>query len=445
MSTIQTQVFMQGGLEEFFLQEIQIGILGLGTVGSGVIQILTQNAEDITNRTNSHINIKKVLVRNLQTPRAVSGNFTLTDKPEDILEDPDIDIVVEVMGGIEPARTYILAALHQGKNVVTANKDLLALHGHELLDVAKEVGKDLYFEASVAGGIPIIASLKQSLAANQISTVVGIINGTTNYILTAMAEQGRDYEEVLEEAQKLGYAEADPSSDVDGLDAARKLAILSSIAFNSRVTINDVYVDGISRITADDIAYAAELNSCIKLLAIAKHQPNGLEIRVHPAIIPKSHPLASVSGVYNAIYVIGDAVGETMFFGRGAGSLPTGSAVVSDIIQVTRNIASNSTASINCTCYNDLPLKKSDDFHTAFYIRMRVKDEPRVLATIALLFAEANVSFASIIQKQKGDKEAEIVLLTHPAYEGQLRKALESVKAYSKVLTVNNVIRFESN
>lgn len=427
------------------MQEIQIGILGLGTVGSGVIQILTQNAEDITNRTNSNINIKKVLVRNLQTPRAVSGNFTLTDKPEDILEDPDIDIVVEVMGGIEPARTYILAALHQGKNVVTANKDLLALHGHELLDVAKEVGKDLYFEASVAGGIPIIASLKQSLAANQISTVVGIINGTTNYILTAMAEQGRDYEEVLEEAQKLGYAEADPSSDVDGLDAARKLAILSSIAFNSRVTINDVYVDGISRITADDIAYAAELNSCIKLLAIAKHQPNGLEIRVHPAIIPKSHPLASVSGVYNAIYVIGDAVGETMFFGRGAGSLPTGSAVVSDIIQVTRNIASNSTASINCTCYNDLPLKKSDDFHTAFYIRMRVKDEPRVLATIALLFAEANVSFASIIQKQKGDKEAEIVLLTHPAYEGQLRKALESVKAYSKVLTVNNVIRFESN
>ncbi|AHF06609.1 homoserine dehydrogenase [Desulfitobacterium metallireducens] len=427
------------------MQEIQIGILGLGTVGSGVIQILTQNAEDITNRTNSHINIKKVLVRDIQTPRSVSGSFTLTDKPKDILEDPDIDIVVEVMGGIEPARTYILEALHQGKNVVTANKDLLALYGHELLDVAKEVGKDLYFEASVAGGIPIIAALKQSLAANRISTVVGVINGTTNYILTAMAEQGRDYDEVLGEAQKLGYAEADPSSDVDGLDAARKLAILSSIAFNSRVTINDVHVDGISRITADDIAYASELNSCIKLLAIAKHQQDGLEIRVHPAIIPKSHPLASVGGVYNAIYVIGDAIGETMFFGRGAGSLPTGSAVVSDIIQVTRNIESKSTATINCTCYNDLPLKKSDNFNTAFYIRLRVKDEPRVLATLALLFAEANVSFASIIQKQKGNKEAEIVLLTHPIYEGQLREALESVKAYSKVLAVNNVIRFEGN
>lgn len=427
------------------MREIQIGILGLGTVGSGVVQILTQNAEDITKRTNSHINIKKVLVRNLQTPRSISGNFTLTDNPSDILTDPDIDIVVEVMGGIEPARTYILEAFRNGKNVVTANKDLLALHGHELLDVAKEAGKDLYFEASVAGGIPIIAALKQSLAANQISTVVGVINGTTNYILTAMAEQGRDYDEVLKEAQTLGYAEADPSSDVDGLDAARKLAILSSIAFNSRVTVNDVYVDGIARITADDIAYAKELNSCIKLLAIAKNLPDGLEIRVHPSIIPESHPLASVSGVFNAIYVIGDAIGETMFLGRGAGSLPTGSAVVSDIIQVTRNIESESTAAINCTCYNDLPLKKSADFHTAFYIRMRVKDEPRVLATLALLFAEANVSFASIIQKQKGNNEAEIVLLTHPIYEGQLREALESVKAYSKVLTINNVIRFEGN
>jgi len=425
------------------LQEIQIGLLGLGTVGSGVIQILTQNDDDISNRTDSHIKIKKVLVRNLQTPRSVSGNFVLTDKPEDILQDPDIDIIVEVMGGIEPARTYILEALHQGKNVVTANKDLLALHGHELLDVAKEAGKDLYFEASVAGGIPIIAALKQSLAANRISTVIGIINGTTNYILTSMTEQGRDYEEVLKEAQTLGYAEADPSSDVDGLDAARKLAILSSIAFNSRVTINDVYVDGISRITADDIAYASELNSCIKLLAIAKHQPDGLEIRVHPAILPKSHPLASVGGVFNAIYVIGDAVGETMFFGRGAGSLPTGSAVVSDIIQVTRNIETHSTSAINCTCYNDLQLTKSDDFHTAFYIRMRVKDEPRVLATLALLFAEANVSFASIIQRQKANEEAEIVLVTHPIYEAQLREALKSVKAYSKVLTINNVIRFE--
>lgn len=427
------------------MRDIYIGILGLGTVGSGVIQILTHNAEDIANRTNSHIHVKKALVRNLQTPRSINGDFTLTDQPEDILQDPDIDIIVEVMGGIEPARTYILEALRQGKNVVTANKDLLALHGHELLDAAKAAGKDLYFEASVAGGIPIIAALKQSLAANQISTVIGIINGTTNYILTAMTEQGRNYEEVLKEAQSLGYAESDPTSDVEGLDAARKLAILSSIAFNSRVTIDDVYVDGISRITAEDIAYANELDSCIKLLAIAKHQEDGLEIRVHPAILPKSHPLASVGGVFNAVYIVGDAVGETMFFGRGAGSLPTGSAVVSDIMQVVRNMETQSTSAINCTCYYDLPLKKSDEFHTSFYIRMRVKDEPRVLATLALLFAEANVSFATIIQKQKANQEAELVLVTHPIYESQLREALDSVKAYSKVLSIHNVIRFEAN
>ncbi|MGE4273313.1 MAG: homoserine dehydrogenase [Desulfitobacterium sp.] len=426
------------------MQVVSIGLLGLGTVGSGVIQILEQNASDIQNRSQTQIKVSKVLVRNLNAPRNVQGDFTLTDQAKDILTDPQIDVVVEVMGGIEPARTYILEAFKNGKNVVTANKDLLAIHGHELLDAAKEAGKDLLFEASVAGGIPIIAALKQSLAGNKISEVLGIINGTTNYILTAMSEQGRDYHEVLEEAQKLGYAEADPSADVDGLDAARKLAILASIAFNSRVTVNDVYVEGISKITSEDIAYARELNSTIKLLAVAKSQADGIEVRVHPAILPNSHPLASVNGVFNAVYVVGDAVGETMFYGRGAGSLPTGSAVVSDIIQVVRNLNTNSTASINCTCYNELPIKSEQNFKSAFYIRLRVKDEPRVLATLALLFAEASVSFASIIQKQKKRHEAEIVLVTHPSQESQLREALDSVRAYDKVLSIQNVIRFES-
>ncbi|MEL1134366.1 homoserine dehydrogenase [Desulfitobacterium sp. THU1] len=426
------------------MQVVSIGLLGLGTVGSGVIQILEQNASDIQNRSQTQIKVSKVLVRNLNAPRNVQGDFTLTDQVKDILTDPQIDVVVEVMGGIEPARTYILEAFKNGKNVVTANKDLLAIHGHELLDAAKEAGKDLLFEASVAGGIPIIAALKQSLAGNKISEVLGIINGTTNYILTAMSEQGRDYQEVLEEAQKLGYAEADPSADVDGLDAARKLAILASIAFNSRVTVNDVYVEGISKITSEDIAYARELNSTIKLLAVAKSQADGIEVRVHPAILPNSHPLASVNGVFNAVYVVGDAVGETMFYGRGAGSLPTGSAVVSDIIQVVRNLNTNSTASINCTCYNELPIKSEQNFKSAFYIRLRVKDEPRVLATLALLFAEASVSFASIIQKQKKRHEAEIVLVTHPSQESQLREALDSVRAYGKVLSIQNVIRFES-
>lgn len=426
------------------LREIKIGLLGFGTVGSGVLQILEQNAKDILSRSQTRVKVTKVLVRNLNAPRSLTGDFTLTDQPDEILKDPAIDIIVEVMGGIEPARSYILEALANGKNVVTANKDLLALHGQELLQAAKEAKKDLYFEASVAGGIPIIAALKQSLAANQISEVLGIINGTTNYILTAMTEQNRNYTEVLQEAQQLGYAEADPSADVDGLDAARKLAILASIAFNSRVTIDDVYVEGISKITSEDISYAGELGSIIKLLAIAKYQEDGIEVRVHPAILPKTHPLASVNGVYNAIYVVGDAVGETMFYGRGAGSLPTGSAVVSDIIQVVRNIEGATTSGINCTCYKDLPIKNPRDFQSAFYIRLRVKDEPRVLATLALLFAEANISFASIIQKQKKNQEAEIVLVTHPCQESSLQEALDSVKAYSKVICIHNVIRFEN-
>lgn len=426
------------------MSTIHLGLLGFGTVGSGVAQILHQNEEDIETRTESKIEIKSVLVRDLNKSRDYAGNFNFTDNPESILQDPDIDIIVEVMGGIEPARSYILEALQNGKNVVTANKDLLALHGQELFEAAKDAGKDLYFEASVAGGIPIIAVLKQSLAANKITALMGIVNGTTNYILTAMSEQGRDYHEVLAEAQKLGYAEADPSADVDGLDAARKAAILASIAFNSRVTLPDVFVEGISRITREDLKYASELNCTIKLLAIAKHQGESVEIRVHPAFLPKEHPLASVSGVFNAIFVIGDAVGETMFYGRGAGSLPTGSAVVSDIIQVIRNIQANSTSAVSCTCFHHLPIKAARDFVTAYYVRLHVKDEPRVLATLALLFAEANISFASIIQKPRGLEQAEIVLVTHPCREAQLQEALDSVKAYSKVLEVNNVIRFES-
>ncbi|MDD2233876.1 MAG: homoserine dehydrogenase [Desulfitobacteriaceae bacterium] len=427
------------------LNKVHLGILGLGTVGSGVVSILQQNAQDIQTRTEYEIIIKRVLVLNPKEPQKITGDFELTDKADDILLDPEIDIIIEVIGGIEPARSFILKALHNGKHVITANKDLLALHGQELLQVAKEEGKDLFFEASVAGGIPIIAAMKQSLAANRISQIIGIINGTTNYILTAMADQGRDYQEVLAEAQKLGYAEADPTSDVEGLDAARKLAILASIAFNSRITLSDVYVEGISKITRDDLLYAAELGSTIKLLAIGKHQDEGIEIRVHPAIIPKTHPLASVSGVFNAIYIVGNAIGETMFYGRGAGSLPTGSAVVSDLMQVIRNIQTKSSAAINCSCYLDLPIKTSSEFFTSFYIRLLVIDEPKVLATLALLFAEANISFASIIQKPRENKEAEIVLVTHPCREGQLQEALDSVRAYSKVLNIKNVIRFETD
>jgi homoserine dehydrogenase len=427
------------------MKKITIGLLGLGTVGCGVASILMNNRYDINTRTNTDLSIKKALVRNLLKERPYCEGIQLSDNPDDIIKDPEIDIVVEVMGGIEPARSLILAALNNGKNVVTANKDLLAVHGYELFATAEANGRDLYFEASVAGGVPIISAIRQSFTANKISSVIGIINGTTNYILSAMTDQGRDFSDVLLEAQEMGYAEADPSSDVEGLDAARKLAILASLAFNTRVTFSDVFSEGISKISSADIKYAEELGCVIKLLAIAKNQEDGIEVRVHPALLPKEHPLATVSGVYNAIFVVGDAVGETMFYGKGAGSLPTGSAVVSDIIQIVRNMATGSEGSLCCNCYRNYPIKSADSFTTGYYIRLKVKDEPRVFATLALFFAEAGISFNSIIQKPRSNKNAEIVLVTHPCKEGQLRQALDSLNSYSKLDKIYNVIRLETN
>ncbi|MCM1564388.1 MAG: homoserine dehydrogenase [Dehalobacter sp.] len=427
------------------MKKIVIGLLGFGTVGSGTAAILENNRYDISTRTNADISIKKALVHDIHKPRPDCRGIILTDDPREITDDPEIDIVVEVMGGIEPARTLILTAMANGKNVVTANKDLLAQNGEELLEAAKKNGRDLYFEASVAGGIPIIAALRQSLTANRISSLLGIINGTTNYILSAMTEQGRNFADVLKEAQELGYAEADPVSDVEGLDAARKLAILSSLAFNTRVTFNDVYAEGISNISPEDIHYADELGCVIKLLAIAKNQEERIEVRVHPALISKKHPLANIGGVYNAIYVTGDAVGETMFYGKGAGALPTGSSVVADIIQIVRNMSAGSEGLLNCGCYRNYPIISTDDFTTAYYIRLKVKDEPKVFATLALFFAEAGISFNSIIQKPRPDKSAEIALVTHPCREGQLRQAIQSLNSYSKLDKIYNVIRLETN
>ncbi|KUO66285.1 MAG: homoserine dehydrogenase [Gracilibacter sp. BRH_c7a] len=427
------------------MKKINIGLLGFGTVGSGVTSILQKNSYDINTRTGSEIKVKRALVQDLTKKRPENEDILLSDKANDILDDPEIDIIVEVMGGIEPARTYIITALNNGKNVVTANKDLLAAHGKELLEVASKNKRDLYFEASVAGGIPIIEALRKSLTANRVSSLIGIINGTTNYILSAMTDQGRDYTEVLQEAQELGYAEADPTSDVEGLDAARKLAILSSLAFNTRVTIDDVFAEGISKVSKEDIKYADELGCVIKLLAIAKNQEEGIEVRVHPALLPRNHPLATVSGVYNAIYVVGDAVGETMFYGKGAGSLPTGSAVVADIMQIARNMESQAVGLTNCNCYRNYPIKSSDNFTTGYYIRVKVKDEPRVFASLALFFAEAGISFASIIQKPRSNEKAEIVLVTHPCKESQLRQTLNSLNSYSKLDKIYNVIRMETN
>jgi homoserine dehydrogenase len=346
------------------------------------------------------------------------------------------------MGGIEPARRYVLEALSRGKSVVTANKDLLAVHGQELLTTASQNKADLFFEASVAGGIPIIKILKESLAGNRIQEVIGIVNGTTNYILSKMTNEGSDFGAVLREAQEKGYAEADPTSDIEGFDAARKIAILASLAFNSRVTLDDVYVEGITRITPEDIRYARELGYVVKLLGIARETGEGIEVRVHPALVPAKHPLAAVSDAFNAVFVRGDAVGETMFYGRGAGELPTASAVVGDIIAAARNRRFNIAGLIGCTCFETKPVRPITAIQTCYYLRLRVTDRPGVLAGIAAAFGNNNVSLAAVTQKTTG-VIAELVLVTHRVQEANLRAAVEELKRLPTVETVANIIRVE--
>jgi homoserine dehydrogenase len=431
------------------MKTLNLGLLGLGTVGGGVANIVKNNSYDIDTRSGMHIHIKKALVRETDREKACQEfDMTFVDNittdAEDILNDPDIDIVVEVMGGVDTARQFVTRALENGKHVVTANKDLLAMHGAELFALAAKKGVDLGFEASVAGGIPIIAAMQESLAANRIQSILGIINGTTNYILSEMTSQKRTFGDVLAEAKELGYAEADPTSDVSGLDAARKLAILSSLAFNCQVALDDVHVEGIENITPEDIAYAAELGCVVKLLAIGNRQKSGVAVKVHPTLIPVTHPLASVEGVFNAVYVVGDAVGETMFYGRGAGSLPTGSAVVADIIQIARRMAASSTGKLFPQYYNAAPIVPLDQQTTGFYIRLKVLDEPRVFANLALFFAEADISFASIIQKPRRNNRAEVVFITHPCQEGQMRRALTALESYPKLEKVYNLIRIEN-
>lgn len=423
---------------------IQIGLLGLGTVGRGVYRIITGNGENIKRKTGAGLEIKKILVRDVNRDRGVDVDpGKLTTKIEDILEDPEIKVVVEVMGGIEPAFHYTSAALERGKSVVTANKDMIATCGKQLFALAGANHADLLFEASVAGGIPIIRPLKQCLAANRITQVIGIINGTTNYMLSKMTSEGSDFADVLREAQARGYAEADPSADIEGYDAARKLAILASIAFNSRIVLDDVYVEGITGITATDIAYAGELNYTIKLLGIAKETSEGIEARVHPALIPVHHPLASVNDVYNAIYVTGDAVGDTMFYGRGAGEMPTASAVVADIMDAARNLLYKVPGIISCTCYEEKPVKDMGAVESRYYTRLQVSDKPGVLASIAYAFGDKEVSLASVLQKQTDKVTAEIVLVTHKVRERNMQEALEIIKHLSSVKEVSNVIRVE--
>ncbi|MGE5397225.1 MAG: homoserine dehydrogenase [Chitinophagales bacterium] len=423
---------------------INIAVIGCGTVGSGVVKLLDLNRENIATRLGQEIRIKKILEKDrhkvieLGVPDSYVANSI-----EEVVEDEEISIVVELIGGIEPARSYILEAMKHGKNVVTANKDLIAIAGKDLFESAAEHRVDFSFEASVGGGIPIVFPLKQSLAGNKIQEVIGIVNGTTNYILTKMSEEDRAFQEVLEEAQKLGYAEADPSSDVDGYDAARKIAILASIAFNSRVTFDDVYVEGIGRISPLDIKYGKELGYVIKLLAIAKEEDGRIQVRVHPAFLPKRHPLAVVSGVYNAVFVRGDAVGDIMLYGHGAGQMPTASAVVGDIMETARNIIGRSTGRVTCTCYNNKEIIPIDGLKNQYYVRLLVKDRPGVLAAIAGVFGNHNVSLATVLQKDRNNESAQLVLITHRVEEANLRDSLAVLGGMSIVESIDNIIRVE--
>jgi len=369
------------------------------------------------------------------------ARFT-TDSAE-IVNDPSIDIVIELIGGTGVARSIVLDALGAGKSVVTANKALMATHGREVLDAAAEAGVDVLFEAAVGGGIPIIGPLKHSLVSNEVQAVYGIVNGTTNYMLSRMAEAGLDYDAALAEAQERGFAEADPTADVDGLDAAAKIAILASIAFNSRVCLEDVPAEGIRSITPDDIAYAREAGYEIKLVAIGRRTAGGIDVRVHPTMIRAGHPLAKVNGVHNAIYVVGDAVGETMFFGEGAGSLPAASAVMGDVIEAARHIQGDCRALVGCTCSESLPLCSIEDLSSSYYVRLHVRDEPGVLAAIASVFGENGVSIASVIQKRAAEGDAEIVWITHAAAERDVQAALATMAALDALDSVGTVLRVE--
>ena len=423
------------------LKNIKVALLGSGTVGTGVYKLIERQREELPHKVGAGLTVSKVLVRDKNKKREGIDPSVLTDQWEDIITDDEIQIVVEVMGGIEPAHTYITEALQAGKNVVTANKDLMAVHGGELLDIASHNGCDLLFEASVAGGIPIIRPLKQCLAGNYISEAMGIVNGTTNFILTKMKEDGMDFGEALQLATDLGYAEADPTADIEGYDAGRKLAIMASIAFHTSVTFDDVFTEGITKITAKDMRYAKEMGCSIKLLGIAKNTETGIEVKVHPTMIPENHPLAAVNDSFNAVFVHGDAVDDAMFYGRGAGALPTGSAVVGDIMDVARNMLFHCNGRIGCSCYKNLPIKQIGDTTSRYYIRMRLEDRAGTLAAMAGVFAENDASIAILLQKETIENDAEIVVVTHEVAEKKFMDAIKKFSSMEMVKEISSIIR----
>ena len=428
------------------MKKVKIALLGLGNVGRGVWMILNSNKEEIMKRCGYEVEVAKVLVRDKNKPRGVEiPNELVTTDFNDILNDESIKIVIEVMGGIEPAREYMIKCMDKKKHIVTANKMLLATGGDELFEKADEQGIMFNYEASVAGGIPIIKGIDESLTANKIETLYGIVNGTTNYILGKMELEDADFDDALKEAQEKGYAEADPTSDIEGFDAQYKLAILASLAFGSKIDVKNVYREGITKIEAVDMKYAKEFKMGIKLLAIAKEINGKIELRVHPTMIPKKHPLANVYDSYNAVFIKGNAVGDVMFYGRGAGDLPTGSAVVSDIVSIVRSNVD--TENPNPVVKNNLWKREILDMgsvESKFYIRATVLDESGVLGEITAILGRHNVSLRSVIQKgDEEDGQVTIVLVTHKTNEAQINSAIKEITDLKSVNKIDNIIRIE--
>lgn len=424
---------------------VKIGLVGTGTVGGGCIDIIQKHKDDFLRHFGVDIELARVCSLSPAEAEAHGVGHLFTDNFNNIINDPEIDIVVELIGGTTIARTVVLNALAAGKNVVTANKALMATHGKEVMEAAEAAGKELAFEASVGGGIPIIDPLKHSLIANEITSVMGIVNGTTNYMLTRMADNGLSYEDALHEAQQKGFAEADPTADVGGFDAAAKIAILASIAFNSRVTLDDVFTDGITNISPVDIEAARDMGYVIKLLAIAHRREDGVDVRVHPTMIPTNHQLATVNGVFNAIYVVGDFVGETMFFGEGAGAGPAAAAVMGDVLEVARHMTLGIPPVVGCTCTDNLPIVPMEKLSTKYYIRFSVADRSGVLAAMAGVFAKHGVSVRSVVQRGSAQHETvNLSYVTHTASEASVRRVLEEIGGLEDVLRAEpSVIRVE--
>ncbi|NGQ94285.1 homoserine dehydrogenase [Brevibacillus sp. SYP-B805] len=424
---------------------VKVGLMGFGTVGTGVVRIVQGHQEDLYKQTGLGIEIHKILVQDKEKPRSISGmEDRMTLDPQELIGDPEIDVIVEVIGGIHPAKEYILAALENRKHVVTANKDLMALHGAEILQKAQVKGCDVFYEASVAGGIPILRALVEGFASDRITKMMGIVNGTTNYILTKMSEEGADYAEVLKEAQALGYAEADPTSDVEGYDAARKMAILATLGFRVPMRLEDVEVKGISGVSKEDIAYGKKLGYVVKLIGLAQRDGDAIEVSVQPTMVHKSHPLASVNGVFNAVYVHGEAVGETMFYGPGAGELPTATAVVSDLVTVVKNMKLGVNGRGMVAPYREKVLKEDQDKLSRYFLRMIVADKRGVLAQITHLLADNNISLVQVLQQPyNGGQQAEIIMVTHQAAKRNMDEMLETLAGMDVIHEIKSCYRVE--